>query len=279
MHRLTRTKLSPSAVLQFPNPITALASSASAYEEQISSTDSARSYTLATLPLAPPALHPTPKESPANAHGILHLVPSPDGKHLAVVPANAPTTAWITLLEPNACTVAVLVHHAPIKALEWRLESPHPLLIQCSVAPSSTESAASHFPIYICLPSVQASPLILSVSRPQSVTSFKSSGAGSLPAVSATWLPNVSHQDSAMRLLISAPGACAIFTVEDDTNGGTFAFEPAALDGVQVGRGEQGALRSSRENDTVDALALNRGYMHASEAGVDDTFANLKRPR
>ena len=223
-----------------------------------------RTYRPAPLPLAPPPPAATPANSTSDVHGILHLAPSPDDVHLATVPANAPTTVWITALLPEARTVAVLVHHAPIKALEWCPRPPFLILIQCTTASSSSaEPSPSSYPLYLWQSTRPTEPVVLSASISTGIPPSKFGQAGPAASCSATWLSPAPGEDDDKQFLVSGPGACTVITGNEDLAESDPKF-----------REQNAQLNEVAEKTLTDEHGAARS-MGAGE--VDDTFAFRKR--
>lgn len=100
------------------------------WEEQIG-IENRRTYAAAAQPVSPPVIPPVSK-SAAIENGISALVVNVDGTLVASKCDATPTTVWIwslSLREP----VAVLIHHSPVKHLQWHKETGDLLLIQCAI--------------------------------------------------------------------------------------------------------------------------------------------------
>jgi len=101
------------------------------WQEQINAAKQ-RSYVLAPQPASLPtsaslAKTMTPK------HGISMMILSQDGALLATKNDSCPTTAWIWSLQTGR-TIAILIHHCPIKQLIWHPTIPDLLLMHCAIA-------------------------------------------------------------------------------------------------------------------------------------------------
>lgn len=97
------------------------------WQEQISASNE-RSYIAAPQPICPPNNSDT--ESP---HGISIIEYNMDGSLVATRSESIPSTVWIWSAEA-ASAVSVLIHHAPIKRVEWHPLIADLLLIHCNLA-------------------------------------------------------------------------------------------------------------------------------------------------
>ena len=195
-----------------------------------------------------------------DAHGFLHLVPSPDGMHLATVVRHAPTTLWITSFQTEPYMLGVFVHHAPVKHIEWSRQHPHSLLIQCATtAESLSNSLPSTVPMYLWSSLEPAVPRVIDVPIPTNMTSAKSGQSANPSLVSATWLACDLSEGIETQLLVSGSGACTIASI----NGRP--YQPLNDSDTVI-------LNGQNPRFDVGTRALGEGDMAA-----DDTFAFRKR--
>ena len=103
------------AVITTPNAVV--------YQEQIDARHE-RSYVNASQPTYPP-------EGAKQSRGISSTVFSTDGDYVATRSETMPTTVWIWSLKILA-PVAILIHHAPIKSIQWHDIDIHLLMIHCA---------------------------------------------------------------------------------------------------------------------------------------------------
>ena len=101
-------------------------SSVPIWQEQIDSSRE-RSYTLASQFAYPP----TSSDETGKLAGISHLAFNLDGTSLASRSDSNPSTVWIWNLR-SLTLMTVLIHHHPVKSLQWHPTQPDLLLIHCS---------------------------------------------------------------------------------------------------------------------------------------------------
>ena len=128
------------AVIRHPRIFETVSDDYSIYVEQIAAESGVRSYAAAVLPAAPPAKKlKSATETSGLPRGVTHLASSADGLLLASVCAHTPTTVQITALENNNTAVrAVLIHHAPVRTIEWHPTKAGWLLIRTTQKSSNT---------------------------------------------------------------------------------------------------------------------------------------------
>ena len=260
-------QLSEHATLCFPSPITSLAPSATILQEQLSTSSSERSYGSASLPLAPPAPDLAHTMSSPTTYGIIHLAPSPNGTYLAVVPANSPTSVWISAVE-RSVTVAVLVHHSNIRSLDWSRDA-QSLLIRCTaLALDRAESnVASNHAIFIWRPSKPSYPSVISVPMPMASNTRKSTLPARTQGAMAAWLPSAQGEND-KQVLISGSDACGIVWVSDVPESG---HAPLNYDDQTVTLGGGADVRLCNGSTGPRSLA-------GGDGAADDTFAFRRRP-
>ena len=100
------------------------------WEEQINA-DGVRSYVCLKTAATPPAASFFAKSNPPK-QGISMLVLSPDGKLLASRNDANPSTVWVWSMRTGKL-VTVMVHHCPVKHLEWHSEAKDLLLVLCTM--------------------------------------------------------------------------------------------------------------------------------------------------
>jgi WD40 repeat protein len=110
---------------------TITATKATLYQEEISAA-SVRSYTAVSPPTSLPAPQPTQTST--------HIIPAvtncsfdPQGNVLATISAANPTSVWLWSLG-NFKPLAILIHHSPIKSLQWHPSASELLLIHCAIS-------------------------------------------------------------------------------------------------------------------------------------------------
>ena len=100
------------------------------WEERISDRRE-RSYAAATQTADAPRSEMFAKTTPPK-NGISSMSFNANGSLLASRSDSTPTTVWMWSLETGNLA-AVLIHHAPVKHLEWHSSYPDILLIHCSI--------------------------------------------------------------------------------------------------------------------------------------------------
>ena len=102
------------------------------WEEQINVTRE-RSYAEATQPVNPPDSESFAKANTPPRHGISIITVNADSSLAATRSDTWPTTVWIWSLTTGRL-VAALIHHSPVKHIEWHPSINDLLLIQCTVS-------------------------------------------------------------------------------------------------------------------------------------------------
>ena len=128
---LSRRKFSPVTTLRHPSASINIPD-ISVWEEQIGNMNKLRSYKEAVQPASPPTSSTFAKATPPG-QGISILAQNLDGTLLASKYDAIPSTAWIWSLQTGK-TVAVLIHHSPIKQLSWHPAHSDLLMIRCATA-------------------------------------------------------------------------------------------------------------------------------------------------
>lgn len=283
------------------------------YQEQISAAQpatGARDYAEAQQPAIPPSAGPSNPNSSSNvgagaqlsssappSSGITHLCPAPNSPYLASVCAATPTTVWIHHLpsSPDAAlsTACVLIHHNPVKTLQWHPSAEPPyLLIHCHPPPSPSGSAGSKADQYWAhiWSSGLAAPLALPIALPQlhahaPASSSSASGTMSLTPVdtpvraSLAWLGSRSTTFSGGENDASPLPTASLLQLCLSTSAGVTVENISAHDTSQfalptiTGNGPEDAFdeiaTGDQSLDSVDAFDAQPG----DHAVVDDTFA------
>ena len=108
---------------------------ATVWEERISQDDSNRSYAIASQPIKPSISSSTwTQELPRS--GVSTIKFSNDGMLLATKSESMPTTVWIWSLS-SMIAFATLLHHAPVRLMEWHPTVIDLLLLHCGTGVST----------------------------------------------------------------------------------------------------------------------------------------------
>jgi len=99
------------------------------WQEQLSASED-RNYAIALQPANPPA--PTSTKNMNSPRGISILAFSADRSFLATKHDLLPTTVWIWSLHAGT-SVAVLIHHSPVKNVAWHPTEADLLLVHCAI--------------------------------------------------------------------------------------------------------------------------------------------------
>ncbi|MCJ1408361.1 hypothetical protein MMC19_002436 [Ptychographa xylographoides] len=131
---LSATDFQSRAILHHNTTITS--PHATIWQEQISTTSHERSYAATLQPACPPHSQSTTNTTSKNSlthfptTGISHLTFNRLGTLLASRSLSTPTTVWIWSLSADAVApCATLIHHCPVRSLQWNAQDPESLLI------------------------------------------------------------------------------------------------------------------------------------------------------
>ena len=102
------------------------------WEEQIDAAKQ-RDYTRATHPVNPPNSASLAKPNTVSRHGVSVITVNTNNSLLATRSDTWPTTVWIWSLSTRRLITA-LIHHSPIKQIEWHPKIDDLLLIHCTIA-------------------------------------------------------------------------------------------------------------------------------------------------
>lgn len=125
------------------------------WEEQIKA-NAERAYARAPESASPPNSATFTKSNPPR-QGVSLLALNHDGTMLATRDDAVPTTAWLWSMQTGK-PVTVLIHHSPIKHLEWHLSQNDLLLVHCAIQEPLIHLWKSSWimPLVVTLPMVQA---------------------------------------------------------------------------------------------------------------------------
>ncbi|KAG8528956.1 uncharacterized protein KY384_006645 [Bacidia gigantensis] len=253
---LSKTTFNPLKTLHHTTPISL--PGIEIWEEQLKA-GMERSYALAAHPANPPSSSAITKSLPAK-QGVSVMALNSDQTMLVTRSDAAPTTAWLWSMK-TLKPITVLIHHSPIRHLNWHPQQPDLLLIHCAFQEPTVHFWKSNWdsPLAIKLPLERAAGRLesswvqsndaenFSVLLSSSVSSIVSriSAAGELVHVN-----NASHTKTEM--MIDEAGVEDMFD-----EGNSLEFSPV------------------RFEDTMGYGTLNdlgRSNLGTTEAIVDDTF-------
>lgn len=196
-------------VIQHPTIFDSIPKTASIFVEEIAQVDSTRTYSLATLPAAPPSGSTSSSSgNEISPRGIIHLAIASNDSFMASVSAHTPTTVHVTDLERGrVATRTILIHHASVKAIEW-----HPIYSAWLLIRTAQERSHDADIVHIWSKDL-SEPTIIRASIPQGIK-MKESLTGSLALtprtgsnVTTSWItsPQDTHTNMIPHILFSFP--------------------------------------------------------------------------
>ena len=233
------------------------------WEEQINA-DKARSYAETFQSVDPPRSETLAKANTAPRHGVSIIEFNPDESMLATKSDSWPTTVWIWSVAAGRL-LTTLIHHSPVKHIEWHPVQNDMLLIHCAV-PEPV--------VYIWRKSWDT-PTVLSLPLERAVAAGKTA---------ATWLQSPPDLDVANVMLSSSHHyATAQFSIVDGKPiapmASSFAEPEAAARSVGTGPedmfDEGHSLDFSPVKIANGAVDLGDGFAEGfgmTGENVDDTF-------
>ena len=233
------------------------------WEEQINAGNE-RVYTCVETAASPPTSLSFAKSNPPK-QGISMLVLSPDGKLLASRDDSVPSTIWIWSMRTGK-PVTVLIHHSPVKHLEWHASAHDMLLVHCAIQE----------PLVHLWKSSWIMPLVLSLPLPSTKGRFE-----------AHWLQSddpecfnllLSSQSQTLRTRISLAGD---MISENDTDGSQtkFKFSSGAEPEDMFDEGNSLDLSPVKYGHTEEMGFLGDSDFGYTGQGLDDTFHYRKQAK